>query len=335
MESGKKVSVIIPVYNGQKYITRCLDAVAGQSFDDYEILIIDDGSTDGTFQKLKQYWEENREKKNPKLKIFARKNAGAAAARNFGLENARGEYLAFIDVDDFVEPDYLEKLYETAKSCNADVVSCGYRTVDSHGKVVSKVCVSPFAEVSDYGRAGVFVVWSKLFRTKFLRENKIMFPEGGFIYEDVPFSLEAKFLGKRVKALSYIGYSYMLHEDSTMATKNVTDHQFPYQEMRRVLHKIAGTQGDDRRFEFEVLHFFAGFLFLYCRGFSRDSLGRLCDFAQEQVRELFPRAFGNPYLGIFRSRELPLVYRMAILVFHWSLRLGFLKPLTCLISAKR
>ena len=115
------ISVIIPVYNAEQYIKRCLNSVLNQTFNDYEIIMVNDGSTDGSLEILKKY-----ESQNSKLKVITQKNLKAAAARNSGLKYASGEYIAFIDADDYVHNDYLRILYENMVNFKADVSTCGF-----------------------------------------------------------------------------------------------------------------------------------------------------------------------------------------------------------------
>ena len=105
-----KVSVILPVYNASDYLHQCMDSIVGQTLKDIEIICVDDGSTDNSLDILKEY-----EQKDKRVKVIQQKNAGAGAARNNGLSIATGEYLSFLDSDDFFEPDMLEKAYEKAK----------------------------------------------------------------------------------------------------------------------------------------------------------------------------------------------------------------------------
>ena len=113
-----KISVIIPVYNAEKYLERCLDSACKQTLQDIEIICVDDCSTDGSFEILKKY---SKNYKNL-IVIKLEKNQGESAARNAGLSAAKGEYLAFMDNDDEIDLNFYEKLYEKAAKTNADIV---------------------------------------------------------------------------------------------------------------------------------------------------------------------------------------------------------------------
>ena len=116
---GTKVSVILPVYNVSDYLRQCMDSIVGQTLKDIEIICVDDGSTDDSLAILKEY-----EAKDQRVKVIQQANAGAGAARNKGLEIATGEYLSFLDSDDFVDVNMYEQLYLKAKAKDIDVVYC-------------------------------------------------------------------------------------------------------------------------------------------------------------------------------------------------------------------
>ena len=105
-----QISVLIPVYNAEIYITRCLKSLSEQTFTDFEIICINDGSKDNSLSILQNY-----AKQEPRLRVFTQENAGVAATRNRLLETAQGKYIAFVDADDWVEKSYLEKLYQAAE----------------------------------------------------------------------------------------------------------------------------------------------------------------------------------------------------------------------------
>ena len=116
-----KVSVIVPVYNTEQYLRKCLNSLLIQTLDGVEIIAVNDGSTDGSAEILNQLQLENP----GRMKVFHEKNSGQAVARNLALEHCSGEYIAFLDSDDWVNPDKFQILYEKAKETDADYVACG------------------------------------------------------------------------------------------------------------------------------------------------------------------------------------------------------------------
>lgn len=116
MSKKRKVSVILPVYNVERYLKKCMDDILGQTLREIEVICIDDGSTDGSLGILREY-----EQKDERVRVLEQENTGAAFARNRGMELAKGEYLSFLDSDDFYEPEMLERAYLRAKETQADV----------------------------------------------------------------------------------------------------------------------------------------------------------------------------------------------------------------------
>lgn len=318
----QKISVIIPAYNAQEYIVFCMKMLEKQTYQNMEVILVNDGSTDQTDAIVRHYLAST-----PLDVIYlSQENRGQAYSRNRGITHASGTYIAFIDCDDRIEEDYLEQLCSVAEAYTADVVNCGYRTVREDGTVLAETSVSPFADIDDYGRAGVFVVWAKLFRREFLLEWGIVFPEGK-LYEDVPFSLEAKFRAKCVKSISYIGYSYVRHSGSTMASGTVRIGQFPYARLNRVAEGLVSVGcADASRLEYEVLYFFAGFLFLYCRKLPAKELSDFCTYTMGFLETYFPNYTKNQYLGWGKCKELSFFYRMAVRIFAAAAYTHTLKP---------
>ena len=126
------ISIIVPVYNAEKYLRETIRSILNQDFCDFELLLINDGSKDKSLEICNEVAQ-----KHPQIRVFNQKNSGVSAARNKGLLEAKGEYIAFVDADDLLEADMLGVLYRCAKEYNADVVSCGAGLVED-GKIVKE-----------------------------------------------------------------------------------------------------------------------------------------------------------------------------------------------------
>ena len=124
-----KVSVIVPVYKAEKYLRKCVDSILAQTFRDFEVILVDDGSPDGSGAICDEY-----AKKDPRVRVFHKENGGVSSARQCGLDHARGEYTIHADPDDWVEPNMLEELYTKAKADDADMVICDFYVNDSRGQ---------------------------------------------------------------------------------------------------------------------------------------------------------------------------------------------------------
>ncbi len=148
-----KVSIVVPIYNLEKYVPRCLDALVNQTLEDIEIICVNDGSTDSAPEIIEDY-----KKRYPKkVKTFHKENGGEWSARTYGLKKATGEYVGFIDSDDVPEVTWAEKLYNAAKENDADIAFCGYDRIDlDTGKTVS-------TEMTQYGKMSKEVNWKEDF----------------------------------------------------------------------------------------------------------------------------------------------------------------------------
>lgn len=204
-----KISIIIPVYNVEEYLGKCLDKLINQTLRDIEIICIDDGSTDNSPAILKEYASIDA-----RIKIITQCNSGVSSARNNGLKLVRGEYIGFCDPDDWVDTDFYEKLYITATQYNADIVTANIikvrknklqkfftfknTTVSEDYKEKLKIC-----DVPDYS-----YIWNKIYKTKPLKESNLLFEEGK-VYEDIRFSVQALALLKRLVTVPDTNYYYL------------------------------------------------------------------------------------------------------------------------------
>lgn len=204
-----KVSVIIPVYNGEKYLHQCLDSVCEQTLKEIEIICVDDGSTDGSYEILEQY-----QKKDDRFILFKQQNKFAGAARNLGKQHAKGEYLIFWDCDDFFERNALEVLYQRAKEMDADICVCGayrfYSDMEESAafdlymkkKYVQDLDVFNRETNPDYILNFTNdAPWNKLYRRTFIEESGIDFQEirNG---NDVYFTVNAMCMADRVTTVT-------------------------------------------------------------------------------------------------------------------------------------
>lgn len=194
-----KVSIIVPIYNTAQYLPQCLDSLINQTLMDIEIICVDDGSTDESPQILAQYV-----RRDSRVKILNQKNKGQSAARNAGIYISQGEYIAFLDSDDYAKPNMLEKLYDNAKQYNSDVVMCSITVFDEITQETTDN--DPYLSINIFNKKyedRVFshndcsnflfricvTPWNKIYKNTFLKTNKIKFAQG-VNFEDNPFCLE-------------------------------------------------------------------------------------------------------------------------------------------------
>lgn len=192
-----KVSVIIPIYNGEKYFADCIQSILDQSFTNIEIIVINDGSTDGSLSLIKRYAQNDS-----RIVVINQKNKGVSAARNAGLSKARGDYIMFVDADDYIaRKDALELLIDFAKENGNPDVLCFRRVGDTRGRKAP----SGYSKLNDsiIGRMivdeTINTLWDKLYKKSIIKENSIKFPVGIRMAEDLLFNVqyfcEAKTIG--------------------------------------------------------------------------------------------------------------------------------------------
>ena len=218
-----KFSIVVPVYNTELYLHRCLDSIVNQSFSDFEVLLIDDGSTDGS-GKICDFYAE----KDSRIRVFHKENGGVSSARNLGLQEARGAWVCFVDSDDIIIENALGILMSQIQK-NTDYVMCGYEVFDEDNQCVysvskQKQCVvnqhdalvEMFAP-TDYRYQGY--LWNKLFKASVIRDNKIVFAEKIKFNEDRLFNVEYLCHCKGDISYSLIPvYRYIEHSTGAMAS---------------------------------------------------------------------------------------------------------------------
>jgi hypothetical protein len=214
-----KVSVIVPVYNTEKYLENCLKSLANQTLSDIEIVVIDDGSTDSSPQIIKRFCEEYPEK----FVFESQENGGQASARNRALKLCSGEYVGFLDSDDFVRENMFEKMYEKAQKNDADYVACGYTDITyENGKevelahyVASKVAL----KTKDLFFGALVSPFLHLYRREILEKSGVFFPEG-IIYEDTAFYLNLVPYIKKIQVIEEPLAYRVRRRNSTTTTFN-------------------------------------------------------------------------------------------------------------------
>ena len=208
-----KVSVIVPIYNVEGYIEKCLETLVNQTLDDIEIILVNDGSKDNSALIAKKYLEKYPEK----IVYLEKENGGLSDARNYGMPYAKGEYIAFLDSDDYVEKDMYEKMYEIAKKENSDMVECDFywEYPDKKKEDIGKI-YSGKNEMLEKIRV---VAWNKLIKREILEKTKIQFPKG-YRYEDVEFTYKLIPYLEKVSFLKKPCIHYMQRKGSISNTQN-------------------------------------------------------------------------------------------------------------------
>ena len=215
------ISIIVPIYNREKTIGRCIESIVNQTFQDLEILLVDDGSSDGSVEVCKKYAEIDT-----RIRVLQKKNGGVSSARNEGIRHAQGEYIQFVDSDDYIEPDMSRKLYEALKKYNAQVAVCGFR--EKFSKEQEDIVRQPSEEVVTEVRYmekyvdGLFencyiqCCWNKLYEKKYIQHT---FREDYTYGEDLLYNLEYLEKIERVVFVPESLYIYEHTEGESLTSK--------------------------------------------------------------------------------------------------------------------
>ena len=220
-----KVSVVMPIYNAGDYLTRAIGDVLRQSLTELELICVNDGSTDNSLSIIKSFM-----KKDQRIKLINQQNAGTSVARNVGIEAAVGQYIIFLDADDFYEKDLLKLLYEAAEKDNLDVAVARFDIYNDNQNKYSLPMEEPHSgifvdgSVSSKNEYPDFIlssttgyVWNKLFRTTFVKNMELAFDPELYVFEDVCFVCSALALAERVAKIDHILIHHRVYSEQSRA----------------------------------------------------------------------------------------------------------------------
>lgn len=224
-----KISIIIPVYNCEKSIKKCIGSICQQTLKEIEIIVVNDGSTDNTNKVIKEY-----QKKDNRIKILEQKNLGPSAARNRGIKIAQGKYVGFVDSDDYIEKNMYEYLYSVSNKVSADIGICNYLEESGNGRVLSETknnlpdrkvlnkeeikekILKSFIEEENQG---FFALWNKIYLKDFVIRNELELDEKREHGEDWLFNIQAFDFAERVVALENTLYHYVQINSNSLMRK--------------------------------------------------------------------------------------------------------------------
>lgn len=218
-----QISIIVPIYNVEAYLHRCIDSLLGQTFQDYEILLIDDGSSDKSGVICDEYALRDYH-----IRVFHKENEGISATREFGILNATGEYIQFIDSDDWIEPSMFEDMYNIATKKDADIVGCDFYEVFPNSVVQKEFSyTSKDNYIKDIISGNWAVVWRHLIRRSLFVENDIHFPKGINGGEDYVVCVKCFTKAENIYNVNKALYNYnRCNENSIMSTTNIVKIQY-------------------------------------------------------------------------------------------------------------
>lgn len=306
-----KISVVIPIYNVEKYLPECIDSVLAQDFQDYEVILVNDGSTDGSLAIAQQY-----EKDHAHIRLISQENKGLGGARNTGIKHAQGEYILFMDSDDRLAPDTLSATAAAAQREESDIVIFDFEYVDETGRALS---IQPAMEAVDgpfdlaSQKSVLFSTPSacnKLFRLSLFTDHQILFPERVW-FEDLRTITKLYPYARRMYYLPKPFYKYLQRSESIMHSTRVERNSEIMDALQDVLdyYKAHGYY-EQYRPELEYLLIENAFVLASFRVLKQDThhplLKQLYDFLKANV----PEYNKNPYLSTRLSKKNQIIYQL-------------------------
>lgn len=296
-----KISVIIPVYNTEKYLAECLDSVMNQTLQEIEVILVNDGSTDASLEIMQNY-----SMKYPnRIRLFSKENGGQATARNMAIPLCTGEYIGFVDSDDYIKPDMYEKMYMKAIETDSDYVECDYINVRVNEAGEQERIADYGSRVREYlDKKDMFIdpmlaPWNKIYRRELLQNSDVLFPEG-LIYEDTAFCLKAISL---IQKFAFVPEKFVVHfwrGSSTMSINKSKRVGNIFEVLKDVIqyyqrHDLLDQYYDE--LEYEIVKILLCSSMQRISGITDKKLRKqFCCDTWEMIREYFPQYKENKYI---------------------------------------
>lgn len=315
-----KVSIVVPVYNCESYIEKCIQSLLNQTYRNLEIILINDGSTDQSLAIINRFVE-----KDDRIICVCQENQGVAIARNNGISKAIGKYILFVDGDDYLELEYVAVLVRSAECHNSDLVVAGYRSVGVDGKVIRNVMPQYYHRKSDEMSVyRICAVCSRLYLRSFWMNYDLKFiSESGARGEDTPISLYANLMARNITVINNCGYNYLQHEGSAMdELRGLKKYHFPFETMHLYLERAWQEPNENSRafFAFGVYKFFAQFVFDFSWGASKESKRELIKYIL-LMNSIYLR---EEYLAVkkilYSNKTLSIQIRLAVLLLLFKIK---------------
>lgn len=317
-----KVSVIVPVYNVEKFIDKCLNSLVKQSLKEIEIIVVNDGTKDNSQKIIDKYV-----KKYPdKIKSYIKENGGQGSARNYGLEKANGEYIGYVDSDDFVEKDMYKKLYNKAKENNYDIVVCGnYNVSEDYQNKNIDTFINNYNTDLENIFFGKMAVWNKIYKRDILIKNKLEFKEKVW-YEDLAFTLKAIMNSNSFAFIDEPLYDYLIREGSTMNNSNVQRNLEILDAFNDILSYIQHNKKEEYFSKIEFLaidHIYISAIVRVLKAeaddkVKRETINKLIDYMNKK----FPNYKNNKYINTL-SKNRKIIYKLINIKMYGLINLIF------------
>ena len=317
-----KLSIIVPVYGVEKYIDKCLNSLVKQSLKEIEIIVVNDGTKDNSQKIIDKYV-----KKYPdKIKSYIKENGGQGSARNYGLKKTTGEYIGYVDSDDFVEKDMYKKLYNKAKENNYDIVVCGnYNVSEDYQNKNIDAFINNYNTDLENIFFGKMAVWNKIYKRDILIKNKLEFKEKVW-YEDLAFTLKAIMNSNTFAFIDEPLYDYLIREGSTMNNSNVQRNLEILDAFNDILSYIQHNKKEEYFSKIEFLaidHIYISAIVRVLKAeaddkVKRETINKLIDYMNKK----FPNYKNNKYINTL-SKNRKIIYKLINIKMYGLINLIF------------
>ena len=317
-----KLSIIVPVYGVEKYIDKCLNSLVKQSLKEIEVIVVNDGTKDNSQKIVDKYV-----KKYPdKIKSYIKENGGQGSARNYGLKKASGEYIGYVDSDDFVEKDMYKKLYNKAKENNYDIVVCGnYNVSEDYQNKNIDAFINNYNTDLENIFFGKMAVWNKIYKRDILIKNKLEFKEKVW-YEDLAFTLKAIMNSNTFAFIDEPLYDYLIREGSTMNNSNVQRNLEILDAFNDILSYIQHNKKEEYFSKIEFLaidHIYISAIVRVLKAeaddkVKRETINKLIDYMNKK----FPNYKNNKYIKTL-SKNRKIIYKLINIKMYGLINLIF------------
>lgn len=279
-----KISVIIPCYNAEMYIEKCIESLKSQEYKNFEVFLIDDGSQDKTKEIIKKLIINDE-----RFQYQYKKNGGVSSARNLGIKKATGKYICFLDSDDWVDADYLSSLYNSIKDEKSDLAVCNikrvYNNKITYNKIDKKIDLLKYT-----------APWNKIYKRSMFEENSILFPEGIW-YEDIAVSYKTYILSDKISINGNYPHNYIQNENSLV--RACDDRIFDIYKIVDELERFSKEKNLYDKFKSDleflcIYHVLIGTV--YRASFHKEFSVKMIKDITGYVNERYPNWNKNPYL---------------------------------------
>lgn len=325
METKGQVSIVIPVYNNEKYVEKCIESVCSQTYKNLEIILVDDGSTDSSGKICDRFAE-----KDNRIIVLHQENGGVSNARNNGIDIATGEYLTFVDGDDYVGVDYITDLVKCMNKNDAQMVICGMKKISAEGKVVDEIIPGQYIRYEhEEWCCRICTVACHFYQKTLWDQYEVRFQEGER-GEDIPIALFFAGICEKIVTIPQAEYYYVQHGGS--ATHNfigLKTINLPYQALESIIKKLH-VNGIKNSYEFHelfVLRILATFLQL-AKGAGTKERERLTKFLLEVLDSHYSCCYQNSKISIFSNLDIPIVQKIAVMILAYAYRWNMIPLLT-------